>query len=112
MSELSLEAKRVLQALDEKQIKAIQKDNPKRVERDGLICKLRRQGVKFPVLAEITGMSTTGLHHIVKRQNRDTKKVPYSRNRSPNKLKAVFKTFSRLFYSVLNNAQGKGGVKG
>ena len=61
---LRFKKEKVLACMTPEQIKAIQKDNPFRSERDQLIRGLRRRGVEHGVIAEISGLAVTQEKHI------------------------------------------------
>ena len=61
---LRLNKEKVLAGMTPEQIKAIQKDNPFRAERDQVIRDLRRRGVQHAVIAEISGLALTQVKNI------------------------------------------------
>lgn len=56
---LRFKKEKVLACMTPEQIKAIQKDNPFRSERNEVIRDLRRRGVEHAVIAEISGLAVT-----------------------------------------------------
>jgi len=64
MKELSSRARKLLDALPESEQQVIQKDNIFKKDRDRAIYKLRERGVPGPVLAEVTGISTSQIQRI------------------------------------------------
>ncbi|MDQ7838262.1 MAG: hypothetical protein RDU59_07200 [Thermodesulfobacteriota bacterium] len=108
-SDLSPEAKRVWESLDEGLQKTIQKDNPFRVERDNAIFGLSKRGVKVDILAEITGVSRNAVHRIIMRLAYPVSDRPYSRKRRPAKSRINLEALYRELLFGLNKAFGRGG---
>ena len=68
-ADLSPEAQEVWKALTKKQRRIIQKNYPIKKDRNIEICILRSRGVKFRVLAEITGLSRISINNITGRKS-------------------------------------------
>ncbi|MBN2468013.1 MAG: hypothetical protein JXD19_07665 [Deltaproteobacteria bacterium] len=98
----SPEAREVWEALNEKTRKAIQKDNPFRKDRDRAIRNLGRQGVKFHVLAEITGMSRNGIFLIIHRGEASGADIPEGVNQRLKVLQSAFEAFFNAVLKILS----------
>jgi len=70
MQEYSKEAQRVLEALNDDEIKQLRKENPFRNERNAKIIELRKRGVKIVIISEISGLSDTALRSIIRHEYR------------------------------------------
>ena len=96
----SPEARAVWTELDRKTRKAIQSENPFRNDRDSAIRDLAAKGVKYDVLAEITGISKSTLQRI----STQKKTALFSSfNGNLKDLIAVFEHFSKSVLAILSN---------
>ena len=107
-SSLSPKAQVVWDTLNEQIQKTIQKDNPFRNDRDDAIRELAARGVKFPVLAEISGMSRNGVYSVVHRRNR-FKSINEKFNGKLISIKGAINTFLYSIRDTLHNNSAKGG---
>ncbi len=63
---ISEEAKILLECLTDEEKQQIRRENPFKLERNEAIRKLRARGVMIPVLVELTGFSRNAIHYISK----------------------------------------------
>lgn len=97
---LSPEAQAVWDELDRRTKKAIKSENPFRNDRDSAIRDLAARGLKYNVLAEITGMSKSAVHRV----SRQKKTALFDNvNGNLKDLIAVFEHFSKSVLAILNN---------
>ena len=69
---LRFKKEKVLAMMTSEQVRAIQKDNPFRSERDQLIRDLRRRGIEHAVIAKISGLALTQEKNIAGKMPRYT----------------------------------------
>jgi DNA invertase Pin-like site-specific DNA recombinase len=97
---LSPKAKAVWDKLNRKTKKAIQSENPFRNDRDSIIRDLAIRGVKYSLLAEITGMSKSAVNRI----SRQKETILFDKvNGNLKDLIVVFERFSKSVLAILNN---------
>jgi|GEM_PF-3411245 hypothetical protein len=83
------EVKRVLEALTPDEQRQIRKENPFRIQRDAIIRKLCDQGVKYVVVAEISGLSDDAVGDIDGQQRKYESRQLRTQNSSRRASKAV-----------------------
>lgn len=108
---LSPEAQAVLQALTQKQRRAIRKTYPFRPERNRVIRQLRQRGVPWHIIAEASGLSRSRVQQIGSIEDRTRNTVGVTSG-VLKELKMVLEAFYKATLRLLNRAEERGGEKG
>jgi hypothetical protein len=108
VTELSVEARKLLDGLTKGQRRTLQKGNPFKADRNNAICRLKARGVKAELLAEVTGLSHSTIFRILQTNSAS---APDSMNGALERLREVFDALYKAFVSILTNAntERKGG---
>ena len=110
MSKHHREEEKLVATLTQEQRETIKKENPFRFERDAMIYELIKRGVRYPLLAELSGLSTASIGRIA------TTKINYGHRTHRKsevtmldykKLRKAFEAFYDELLTIVTTGKGK-----